>query len=119
MYITIELDNITQPHTALNFDSTKSKWVPANDTNSLIGILLEPSYQDEQGRHWGLVGISGIDTYLIADENIPDEGGFLFIRNDGRAYCLPQSNGSCGTIAPVNVGETSRLIDSSIMVYLR
>jgi len=118
MYITLQMTADTPKHTAVKHVSA-NQWGPANDTTSLIGVTLEDAYQDpDTGLWWAPVVISGQDIFLTADAAIPDEGGFLHIRNGGRAYVDNSSTG-CGTVAPRNIGEPERVAGSLIFVHMR
>ena len=118
MFVTLELNENIPMNTAVNYDSTISKWVVAQDTSKLIGVVKGSAYQDEENTKWyAPVGISGLDFWIFADQAIPDDGGFLHI-NNGRAY-VDNSSMGCGTISPINIGEASRTAGQLILVHLR
>lgn len=119
MFITIKVNGAIQKNIAVSYDSALQLWKPAIDTNSLIGITLEDAYENEETSEWfAPVAISGMGAFLIADENIPEEGGFLHVRNGGKAY-VDNSSLGCGTIAPKNISEGDRIAGSLIMVHIR
>lgn len=103
-------------HTALSYDANLSKWVLAQDTQSLI-VITSSLPHEENGEWSSEVLVSGNHIDIFADEDIPDQGGFLHIRN-GRAYVDNTSTG-CGTIAPLCRGNATRLAGTKITVHLR
>ena len=119
MYITVPVSGDISRDTALTFDTQSTKWIPANDTASLVCITIEDSYQDsEDSSWWANVVVSGRTAFLIADEDIPDQGGFLHIRNQGKAYVSNESMG-CGTISPLHKQDSPRSLGTKIMVHIR
>lgn len=118
MFITLELSGNIAEKTAVSFDSASSKWTTAPDTSRLIGVVKGTAYQDSETQKWfAPVAISGFDFYMVADRAIPDEGGFMHV-NNGRVYADNSSMG-CGTIAPLNIGETTRVAGDLVLVHLR
>lgn len=118
MFITLELVSNVSKHVALQ-SNQNGLWQPAQNINTLIGVTLEDAVQDPDTFKWyAPVCISGQDVYLIADVDIPDEGGFLHIRNDGKAY-VDNSTIGCGIVAPRNIGEPARTAGSLIFAHLR
>lgn len=103
-------------HTALSYDESISKWVVAQDTQSLIVVTNDLPFQ-EDGNWYASVLVSGRHIDIVADEDIPDQGGFLHIRNGG-AYADNSSTG-CGTIAPLERGGQPRVAGAKVTVHLR
>ena len=117
MFITLKLNESIPENTAVSFDSSLNVWKIATDTSQLIGVVKGPSYQDEDNNWLAPVGISGLDFYMYADRSIPDDGGFLHI-NNGRAY-VDNSSMGCGTVAPINIKQTTRVAGDLVLVHLR
>jgi hypothetical protein len=117
MFITLKLKESIPENTAVSYNPILLVWEIAQDTTKLIGVVKGDSYQDENGDWFAPVGISGLDYYMHADQSIPDEGGFLHIRS-GRAYVDNSAQG-CGTVAPINIGESSRVANDLVLIHLR
>ena len=118
MFITVELSGDIPKNTAVSYDSASQKWTIAPDTSQLIGVVKGSAYQDEESDKWyAPVGISGLDCFMIADRQIPNEGGFMHVVN-GKIY-VDNSIMGCGTVSPINVNETTREAGSLVLVHLR
>lgn len=118
MFVTVELNENIPMHTAVSYDLSSSKWVTAQDTSALIGVVKGSAYQDEDKTTWyAPVGISGLDFLMVADRAIPDQGGFMHI-NNGRIY-VDNSSMGCGTVSPINIGDTTRTAGQLVLVHLR
>tara|TARA_R100000278_G_scaffold117334_1_gene97255 strand:- start:430 stop:786 length:357 start_codon:yes stop_codon:yes gene_type:complete len=118
MFVTVELAENIPKNTAVSFNASSQKWEIAVDTSQLIGVVKGDPYQDnESGKWFAPVGISGLDCFMIAHENIPNQGGFMHV-NNGKIY-VDNSGMGCGTISPINVNESTRQANSLVLVHLR
>ena len=118
MFVTVEILGNIPKNTAVSYDSASQKWAIAPDTSQLIGVVKDSAYQDEESGNWyAPVGISGLDCFMIADQQIPNEGGFMHVAN-GKIY-VDNSSMGCGTVSPLNVNETTREAGSLVLVHLR
>ena len=116
MFVTVELNEEIAINTAVNYNAETQKWIIANNTSQVIGVV-KSTFKTDDEKWMGRVGISGLDCYMIADREIPVDGGFMHVQN-GRVY-VDNSSMGCGIISPQNIGEASRNANDLILVHLR
>ena len=100
----------------LSYNESLLYWDIAQDFSSVVCVLLEDSFvdPDDSSVYWGKAVFKGV-AHAIASRSIPEQGGFLHIEN-GKVY-VDQSI-SRGTILPKTIEESSREVNSEVMVYL-
>jgi len=117
MFCVVKLSGNLEVGTVVQYDTTENKWTTAISHQDTIGVISQPSHQDEENEEWwAQVTFAGV-AFALADRDIPDQGGKLNVSN-GKVF-VDNASGGNGIIAPIARGQNSRVINDLVMVDIR
>ncbi len=117
MFCIVKLTESLETGTVVQYDTTVNKWTTAISHQDTIGVISQPSHQDEETQEWwAQVTFAGV-AYALADRDIPDQGGKLNVSN-GKVF-VDNSSGGNGIIAPIARGQNTRSTGDLVLVDIR
>ena len=117
MFCIVKLSENLEVGTIVQYDTEENKWTVAISHQDTIGVVSQPSQQDEESQEWwAQVTFAGV-AYALADRDIPDQGGKLNVSN-GKVFVSGTTGGN-GIIAPIARGQNSRAAGDLVMVDIR
>ena len=117
MFCIVKLSESLEVGTVVQYDTTENKWTTAISHQDTIGVVSQPSHQDEENEEWwAQVTFAGV-AFALADRDIPDQGGKLNV-SGGKVF-VDNSSGGNGIIAPIARGQNTREANDLVMVDIR
>lgn len=117
MFCVVKLSESLEVGTVVQYDTSINKWTTASSHQDTIGVVSQPSHQDEENQEWwAQVTFAGV-AFALAGSDIPDQGGKLNV-SSGKVF-VDNSSGGNGIIAPIARGQSARAANDLVMVDIR
>ncbi len=117
MFCIVKLNENLEVGTVVQYDTGVNKWVTASSHQDTIGVVSQPSHQDEENQEWWAQVVFAGVAYALSDRDIPDQGGKLNVSN-GKVF-VDNTSGGNGIVAPIARGQISRVAGDLVMVDIR
>lgn len=120
MYVTVKCDQSLIIGQIVSYNSNSDKWEVARSISEDISVVKSTPINngtDESPEYVCKITISG-PVFCYASKDIPIEGGQLNI-DGGKVFVDNSLTESAGFIAPKDINESDRLVDSLVRVVLR
>lgn len=115
MFVRVKVESNLPVGSIVSYNSASDCWGLASDNSEMFGII-EETPQQEGEVWWAAVRFGGV-SWALADRDIPNQGGFMRVLN-GKVYASA-TDYSSGVIAPNDPDAPNRVINDSVLVYLR
>ena len=117
MFCIVKLSENLEVGTIVQYDAVNSVWATATNHNDLIGVINQSPQQSEGDQSWWAQVVFAGVTYALASQTIPDQGGELNVSN-GKVF-VDNTADSCGIVAPIARGQSTRNAGDLVMIHLR
>lgn len=120
MYVTVKCNQSLTVGQVVAYSSSTNQWEIASSLSEEISVVKsapENNGTDENPEYVCKIIISG-PTHCYASRNIPIQGGQLNVEN-GKVFVDNSLTESAGFVAPKDINENDRLVDSLVKIVLR
>ena len=120
MYVTVKCNESLTIGQVVAYSSSSNQWELANSLSediSIVKSLPVNNGTDENPDYVCKIIVSG-PAYCYASRDIPIQGGQLNVEN-GKVFVDNSVTESAGFVAPKDINENDRLVDSLVRIVLR